>query len=323
MKEYIFACDIGGTSVKCGLATMQGELTHFFNFPIERGAAVLTSMKQNLLAKLKELQISYDEIQLIGIATKGAFDDKTGVVINAKGIGWVNYPLVKEAKSVFKRPIAINNDCRSATIGEWKYGAARSHENFICIALGRGVGSGIVLNNQLLTGSFNGAGEIGHGGFAQRLHKCDCGLQYCCEAISSSTGMEWYINRFANDYPDTSIGILRRELGRPLVFPDVDPLFAAKDHTIQKVVKEALQPLASRISQIIFLLDIEAVFFGGKISEVLGDNLINPIKEQVHETVWPAIRERVIFRTFELGNQAALYGIVAWTLEKNRKNDLY
>lgn len=60
----------------------------------------------------------------------------------------------------------------------------------MCIALGRGVGSGIVLNNRLLTGAFNGAGEIGHGGFQQMLRPCDCGLKYCCEGISSATGIE-------------------------------------------------------------------------------------------------------------------------------------
>lgn len=105
--------------------------------------------------------------------------------------------------------------------------------------------------------------------------------------------------------------MLRRELERPLVFPDVDPLIDARDATIEKVIRRAVRPLASRISQAIFLIDIEAVFFGGKVSEVLGDNLINPIKEQVQEVLWKAQRDRVVFKNFELGNRAALYGIVA------------
>lgn len=118
MEEYIYAMDIGGTAIKAAIATIGGKLEYFFKFEITRGETLLVEAKTALLNKLAELKIDYSQIKMLAIATKGAFDDKTGVVINAKGIGWVDYPLVENAKTIFERPLAVNNDCRSATIGE-------------------------------------------------------------------------------------------------------------------------------------------------------------------------------------------------------------
>ena len=112
---------------------------------------------------MKETNTDSKDIEAIGFDFPGQVDYKTGVVKLAPNIpGWVNVPIAQMIEEEFHIPTKIDNDVRCAALGEMKFGAGRGCENFICITVGTGIGSGIVINGQLVRGAANAAGEIGH-----------------------------------------------------------------------------------------------------------------------------------------------------------------
>ncbi len=318
-EDLIFAIDLGGTSAKTALANFNGEITHKFTIKTSYGDEVIPNLKAGLDQELAKLNISYDCIKAIGFSCKGPFDDHKGVIINAGDIGFFNYPARDIAEKIFQKPVILTNDSRSAAVGEWKQGAGQKYQSFICLTLGKGIGSGIILGNQLWQGAHNLAGEIGHGGFMQNKYICGCKLKHCCEASSSAIGIEKDLNDFAKTNPVSSLGKLREKQGGEFTLKQAATLIKNDDPDAQSILKEALRPLASRISLAIFFLDVEAVLIGGGPSE-LGDKLLDPIKELVAECTWQSTCDQTDFKVCELKNDAGIIGTIEWTLLKFLKN---
>lgn len=317
-KEIIFAIDLGGTSAKLALSDLEGNIFHKFTVITGKGDDVLPNIHKKLLSELNSLGISYDKVVKIGFGSKGPFDDKKGIVLNAGDIGWINYPAKSMAKKIFDREIVITNDSRSAAIGEWRRGKGKNYKNFLCLTLGKGIGCGIILDNKLWTGPRNIAGEIGHGGFMQDKKQCGCGLKYCTEGLSSATSIEWNYQNYIAKFPNSSLAKLQKKLGRDITIKDTSDLIKAHDKDVMESLKDSFKPLASRISLAIFLLDLEAVLVGGGPS-IIGDSILEPIKYWMKQCTWDSIYNHVVITTCKLGNDAGIIGVVENTLDHIRK----
>ena len=194
LKPYVIGLDLGGTNSVFGIVDSRGE--------IKATTAIKTQGYDNVddyvAAAVDALHViidqvgGIDKIKAMGIGAPNGNYHK-GTIEFAPNLSWGHSGIVPLADMFSKKlgiPVALTNDANAAAIGEMTYGVARGMKNFIVITLGTGVGSGIVVNGQLLYGSDGFAGELGHVIMCRENGRsCGCGRSGCLEAYCSATGV--------------------------------------------------------------------------------------------------------------------------------------
>ena len=189
---YIIGIDMGGTSTKMGIVDAQGKV--LCKTSVKTGAyADINDYVEAVYAALQPLIAEVggiDKIKGIGAGVPNG-NYYTGNIEQAANLPWKGIvPFAKLISDKFNLPCIITNDANAAALGEMAYGAAKGMKNFIMITLGTGVGSGIVINGQLVYGHDGFAGELGHV-IMDRVNgrPCGCGRKGCLETYSSATGV--------------------------------------------------------------------------------------------------------------------------------------
>ncbi len=191
MKEVVLGIDIGGTYTKYGLVDKIGTL--FLENSIETDiheeakdfvAALKVHLDQQLLASEEQF-----EIKGVGIgAPNGNY--YSGCIEDAANLKWTGVvPLADMLHDQLRVPAILTNDANAAALGEMIFGGARGMKNFLMITLGTGLGSGLVVNGDLVYGHDGFAGELGHVNVIPKGRKCGCGKRGCLEAYVSASGL--------------------------------------------------------------------------------------------------------------------------------------
>lgn len=302
--------DVGGTNIKIALVDENGKIIYSNSVPTYANMGyeyTVNNIKQSIRDLMKETNTTEQDIEGIGFDFPGQVDYKTGVVKLAPNIpGWVNVPIAHMIEEEFHIPTRIDNDVRCAALGELKFGAGKGCENFVCITVGTGIGSGIVINGQLVRGAANAAGEIGHIKLQMKDGPlCGCGDTGCLEAFASGPS----IVAMAQEYLKGGKSAKFRELAGD---GEITPYIVAK-------AAEAGDPVAKRIFEImgeyigmglvsvINLLNPEKVIVGGGVAES-GDLLLEPIRKTVKARAMVVQRESVEIVPAQLGNSAGVIG---------------
>jgi glucokinase len=158
----IISIDMGGTKIYGALTTPQGNILHEYRVSTHGDDGTLSSYDQ-LLGVIRYLQgQSQQPVMGIGLGVPGVVSKDGETVSLAIALNWENYPLREKLRAEFDLPIYIENDVNIAALGEYGFGAAKGANSLICIAIGTGIGSGIVLNGRLYHGHTGSAGEIGY-----------------------------------------------------------------------------------------------------------------------------------------------------------------
>ena len=320
IKPYVIGLDLGGTNSVFGIVDSRGD--------IKATTAIKTQaydeVEDYVKASVDALQIiidqvgGIDKIKSMGIGAPNA-NYYTGNIEFAPNLKWGHSGIVPLADMFSERlgiPVGITNDANAAAIGEMTYGAARGMKNFIEITLGTGVGSGIVINGQVVYGSDGFAGELGHvtmvRGENGRL--CGCGRTGCLEAYCSATG----VARTARE--------MRQKTDRPSLLRDMEPdkitsldvsLAAAKGDELSKEIYQFTgEMLGEACADFAAFCSPEAfVFFGGLTKA--GDLLMDPIKKSYDEHVLKIFKGHAKFLVSSLdGSSAAVLGAsaIGWDL---------
>ena len=162
--KYCIGVDIGGTFVKLGLFTVEGELLDKWQIPTRRednSSHVLPDIAASLDEKLNEKGISKDQIEGVGFGTPGPVTED-GVAVCPANLDWVNKPVAKELSELTGLPCRGGNDVNTAGLGEMWRGGARGYKNVVVVPIGTGVGAAIIVNGKVIAGSRGAAGEVGH-----------------------------------------------------------------------------------------------------------------------------------------------------------------
>ena len=303
--------DVGGTNVKIALVDGEGKIIYSNSVPTYAQMGyeyTVNNIKQAIRDLMKETNTDAKEIEGIGFDFPGQVDYKTGVVKLAPIIpGWVNVPIAQMIEEEFNIPTRIDNDVRCAALGELKFGAGKGCENFVCITVGTGIGSGLVINGQLVRGAANAAGEIGHIKLQMNGGPiCGCGDTGCLEAFASGPS----IVAMAQEYLKGGKSTKFREMAG--ADGEITPYIVAK-------AAEAGDPVAKRIFEIvgtyigmglvsvINLLNPEKVIIGGGVAAA-GDLLLDPIRKTIKERAMVVAGNSVEIVPAELGNSAGVIG---------------
>ena len=313
-KPYVIGLDLGGTNSVFGLVDRQGKIlmttsikTQGYDLAEDYVEACVEALQP-----IVEQAGGIGQIQAMGIGAPNA-NYYNGTVEQTPNIQWAHdrvVPLAKLFSDKVGIPVALTNDANAAAIGEMTYGVARGMKNFIMLTLGTGVGSGIVVNGQLVYGSDGFAGELGHvimrreGG---RL--CGCGRTGCLETYCSATGVARTAREFLATRQEPSL--LRALDAEKITSLDVS-LAAAKGDLLAKEIYEFTgRMLGEACADFATFCSPEAfIFFGGMVKA--GDLLMEPLRRSYDEHVMPIFRGKARFLVSSLdGASAAVLGASA------------
>ena len=196
-KEFVVGVDVGGQTTKIGVVDARGDVleqTVIRSDIYEDDAdAYIDALAKAIKEVISDAGKTAEDIRGIGVgAPNGNY--YTGSIAFAPNLAWACNKSVDFSKKLMKKtagiPVSLTNDANAAAVGEMTYGAARGMKNFIMITLGTGVGSGIVINGQVVYGHDGFAGELGHTAAVRNNGRtCGCGRQGCLEAYCSAMGV--------------------------------------------------------------------------------------------------------------------------------------
>ncbi len=300
--------DVGGTNVKIALVDEKGSILYSNSVPTraEMGYEyTVNNIKQAIRDLINETKAT--KIEGIGFDFPGQIDYKNGVVRLAPNIpGWVNIPIAKIIEDEFKIPTRIDNDVHCAALGELKFGAGKDCENFICMTVGTGIGSGIVINGKLVRGASNAAGELGH--IKLQMHDgpiCGCGDYGCLEAFASGPS----IVKMATEYIMSGKSTKFREMASG---GEITPFIVAEaakqgDPVAKRIFTIMGEYIGFGLTSVVNLLNPEKIIIGGGVADA-GDILLDPIKETIKKRAMVVAGSAVEVVPAQLGNTAGVIG---------------
>ena len=310
MKNRV-GVDIGGTNIKIALITNEGKILYSKTFPTEAEKGyeyTVANIKEEIKVLMTETESTSKTIETIGFGFPGQIDYKSGTVKVSTNIpGWNGVELAKIIKGEFNIPAFVDNDVRCATLGEMKYGAGKGAQNLVCVTVGTGIGSGLVLNGKLYRGASNAAGEIGHIKLSDSNSAplCGCGDFGCFEAYASGPS----IVAMAEDYIRGGKATMYREMAKGEAITPYIVFKAAEqgDAVAIQIFKKIGEYLGLGLTNVINILNPDKIIIGGGIAAA-GDLLFNPIRETVNKRAMKIAREAVQIVPAELGNTAGVMG---------------
>ena len=304
MEKYVFGIDIGGTTVKCGLFTVKGELLEKWEIPTRtenNGAAILPDVADTVLKKIQELGLAKEEIAGIGIGVPGPVNEQ-GEVPGAVNLHWGYVNLAGDMEKMTGLRVKAGNDANVAALGEmWKGGGAGC-QSIVMVTLGTGVGGGIINNGKIVTGAHGAGGEIGHIHVTDDVERnCNCGNHGCLEQVTSATGITYLANRKLKK--DDRPSMLRGgEVNAKTVFDAVK----AGDELEKEVAEEFGKYLGTALASVACVADPEVFVIGGGVSKA-GQVILDYIKKYYAQYAFMTCKQAG-FALAELGNDAGIYG---------------
>jgi glucokinase len=316
-KPYVIGIDMGGTNTVFGIVDARGNVIASSSIKTAKHSDFNDYIDElhTELTRLMEDNDVVGKINGIGIgAPNGNY--YTGLIDQAPNLPWPTpIPLAEMVTQKFGIPCLITNDANAAAIGEMTYGVARGMKNFIMITLGTGVGSGIVINGQLVYGCDGFAGELGHVIMRRTNGRlCGCGRHGCLETYCSATG----VARSARELIDTTDtpSLLRELKAEDITSLDVSIAANKGDKLALEVYEFTGKMLGEACADFAAFSSPEAfVFFGGLTKA--GDLIMDPIKKSYNENVLKIFKNKAKFLISGLdGSSAAVLGAsaIGWEL---------
>ena len=309
MAQNRIGIDVGGTNVKLALVSSEGKIIYSNSIPThaEMGYEyTVNNIKEAIKDLIKETDSQTKDIQGIGFGFPGQVDYKSGIVRLAPNIpGWVDVPIAQKIEEEFGISTRVDNDVRCAALGELNFGAGKGCENLICITVGTGIGSGLIVNGKLVRGASNAAGEIGHIKLQMNGGPiCGCGDTGCLEAFASGPA----IVAMAEDYIKGGKSTKYRELANPEITPYIVYEAAkAGDPVARRIFTVIGEYIGIGLTSVINLLNPEKVIIGGGVAAA-GEFLMDSIKETVKRRAMKIAGETVEIVPAQLGNTAGVIG---------------
>ena len=304
MKECVLGIDIGATNIAFGLVNEAGDILIEESFPTKQFDQP-TDFVDFMVNYFRD-KIDY---QILGIgigAPNGNY--YTGEILNAPNLHWKGIiPLAAMFKKAFNVPTMLTNDANAAAYGEMLFGVAKNYKHFATVTLGTGLGSGIVMNGELIYGAHGIAGEYGHIRVFPEGRKCKCGRLGCLETYVSATGVVRSIQELPSENKSKSKLI---EIQNPKA-QDVFKLAEEGDKFAIEIIEFTAETLGRALADFAAFSDPEAyVLFGGIAQS--GEGFAQKVKDYLEKNILNIYQTRIEIKTSSLHNRnAAVLGTAA------------
>lgn len=302
--------DIGGTNTVFACIDDKGKSWANGSIPTqeqERFEDYMTDLCDVIEDSIKNCS---ENLNVIGVgigAPNGNF--RTGTIDNAANLRWKgSLQLAQLVKNRMNVPVKVTNDANAAALGERTFGGAKDMSDYMVITLGTGLGSGIIVNGDLLYGHDGFAGEVGHIIVRPEGRECGCGRRGCLETYVSATGVKRTAYKFLAKNLDQSVlrGIPFNDLTAKKVADAAnqgDKIAIDVFNYTGKMLGEALANVASVTSP-------KAIFFFGGLAKA-GELLFKPVREAMEKNILFLYKDKISLLPSELGDDAAILGAAA------------
>lgn len=313
-NKYVFGVDVGGTTVKLGFFDVEGNLLDKWEISTRTdngGEKILPDIAESIQAKMQEKHVKKDEVAGVGLGAPGPINAE-GTVFGAVNLGWGTFSISDTLSDLLDLPVKAGNDANVAALGEMWKGGGQGCRNLVAVTLGTGVGGGIIVNGEILTGATGAGGEIGHIHVEDHeTEACGCGNTGCLEEYASATGVVRLAKRAlqASDEPS----ILR---DKPMDYISAKTVFdavKAGDALAIQIAQQFGEYLGKGLAVIAGVVNPEVFVIGGGVSRA-GEVLFEYIKPYFEKTVFKGCKD-VKFALATLGNDAGIYGAAKLVLE--------
>lgn len=305
MNKVVFGIDIGGTTIKCGLFTVEGELLKKTEIPTRtenNGNCILDDITVHIKEVLKENNLTEKDVVGIGIGVPGAVTDD-GVVNKCINLGWGVINVPAEMKKRISIPVKTGNDANMAALGEYWRGGAKGYSSMMMITVGTGVGGGLILNGRPVNGFNGAAAEIGHLPIIEGEEQyCNCGKKGCLEQVASATGIVRTAKKMLAD--STQDSVLRKT--QEITAKDIFDAAKAHDTLAEQVAEYVSEYLGKGLACVAAVADPECFLIGGGVSAA-GEYFIELVQKHYQKYAFHPSRNTKILRA-TLGNDAGMYG---------------
>lgn len=312
MRNYGFGIDIGGTTIKMGLFKVDGTLIEKWEVDTRReenGKHILIDIAKEINDKLEEKGIQKNDVVGLGLGVPGPVGSD-GTVLKCVNLGWGIFNVEETLSELIDLPVKAGNDANVAALGEMWQGGGKGYKNVVMVTLGTGVGGGIIIDGNIISGTNGAGGEIGHIKVVKNeTETCGCGKTGCLEQYASATGIVKEANKLLNSKERPSLLRNYSEITAKLIFD------AAKegDELANILVEDLGEKLGGTLASVSCVCDPEVFVIGGGVSKA-GMILINVIRKHFIEKAFHAC-EGTKFELAKLGNDAGIYGGVKLVLD--------
>ena len=307
------AIDLGGTKLSLALFTIQGDVLLRKTVALEKrqGAEV----GDLIGVEIQQVINSYPNVASIGIAVPGISRQKSGTVWAPNIKGWEDYPLLQQIKQVTNLPVIIDSDRAAYILGERWMGNAKDCSNAIYLAVGTGIGAGILINGGVLRGEHDIAGAIGWMALKQPFEEkySSCG---CFEHHASGEGIAKLARAFLSEADDYN-GLLSQKPAATLRAHDVFDAFEQNDIVAKKVFDTCIQHWGMAVANLVSLFNPEKIILGGGVFGP-AKQFIPDIAEEAKKWAQPISMKQVQIEPSLLDDSAGLYGAAWLAFEKQR-----
>ncbi|HFH8002315.1 TPA: ROK family glucokinase [Streptococcus agalactiae] len=312
MSKKLLGIDLGGTTIKFGILTLEGEVQEKWVIEtntLENGRHIVSDIVESLKHRLSLYGLTKDDFLGIGMGSPGAVDRTSKTVTGAFNLNWAD---TQEVGSVIEKevgiPFFIDNDANVAALGERWVGAGANNPDVVFVTLGTGVGGGVIADGNLIHGVAGAGGEIGHmivdpeNGFT-----CTCGNKGCLETVASATGVVRVARQLAEQYEGSSAIKAAIDNGDTVTSKDIFIAAEDGDKFANSVVERVSRYLGLAAANISNILNPDSVVIGGGVSAA-GEFLRSRVEKYFVTFAFPQVKKSTKIKIAELGNDAGIIG---------------
>jgi glucokinase-like ROK family protein len=311
---HVIAVDVGSTTITCGRVDLHAKIHDKLVIKTPKDPAESLSATVELVARLHQQALATESpvVLGVGVATAGYVRPSTGIVVSASNLGWRDVDLGHHISAATGLPTQVDNNANAAALGELYYGLGAGVDNFIYVAIGNGIGAGLVLDGELYRGARNGVGEVGHIAVAQDGPRCNCGRIGCLESLASGSAIEQMAQTALLQWEPGE-----RTAAEPakITAKDVFQRAAEGDPAAGVIVDQALGHLAVGIANVVNLLNPNEVILGGGLTRS-GEYFMEHFLSKIQPRLLPEQNGHVQFRLSESNEDSGLRGAATLVIQQ-------
>ncbi|GAB3006440.1 glucokinase [Amycolatopsis acidiphila] len=306
--------DVGGTSVRAAVVDEQGSIldTDRVGTPIDENA-----LEDAISGVIDELRNRHDDVSAVGLAVAGFVANDRRTVMFAPHLAWRAAPVADRIAKRVDLPVTLEHDANAAALGEHRFGAARGARVAALVAIGTGIGAGLLLDGEIYRGAYGVAPELGHLTVVPGGRACPCGKYGCWERYCSGTALAATAVELLARYPGQSTVLAREMSDDPGSITGRRVAGAARDGDpiAQRALAELAKWLGEGLALVADVFDPEIVVIAGGVSGS-APLFLDEAREHYTAAITGA-RHRPLarIRTAHLGDDAAMVGAAALALE--------
>ncbi|MGX6961823.1 ROK family glucokinase [Vagococcus xieshaowenii] len=322
MEKKLIGIDLGGTTIKFGILTPEGEVQQKWSIETniaEEGTKIVPDIIETIKHRLALYDMTAEQFIGIGMGTPGAVNIAKGSVVGAYNLNWKTEQLIREQiESALGIPFVLDNDANVAALGERWMGAGNNNPDVAFMTLGTGVGGGIIAEGHLLHGVAGAAGEIGHITVDPNGFDCTCGKRGCLETVASATGVVRLARHLSEEFAGESVLKSMIDDGQEVTSKLVFDQAKAQDPFAEMVVDKVCFYLGLACAHIGNMLNPSDIVIGGGVSAA-GEFLREKIQQYFDQFTFKQVRESTAIKLAVLGNDAGIIGAASLALTFNEE----